>query len=220
MPGLRRGDEAMSEGNRLHRPPVRLEPSIIPMDEQHTQRVKTLWKERFGAPEETIDNWVEDVLKEGKPTEGFVASDGGNVLGFGIAACCTPEYVEKYINHPDIEVEAWPKTGLLHMLCVDKEHEERGIGTSLVEKRIQWLASQGVGGILAVSWHRENYRDSRPLLEKYLDPVVTADDFYETSHGEGHCVDCEGVCKCGATIFKRSLQPGTDHPGPEESDRR
>lgn len=196
--------------NEIHRLGPNVEPVTIPIEGDHVPRVKTLWKHRFGAPDDLINNWIADVLEEGKPTEGFVAVDGGNVLGFGIATIAGPDYVQEYIGHPDIDFTGWPKTGILHMLCVDKRHESRGIGSQLVEQRLRWLAAEGVDGVVGISWHRDEYRDSRPLFEKYgFEPVAAIENYYEESHGEPHCVDCDGGCQCDATIYACPLNQDT-----------
>lgn len=194
--------------NGIYRKPPDLDPVIIPMEEQHVPRVKHLWKTRFGAPDGTVENWVSAILEEGKPTEAFVASKGGYVLGFGAATIGGPEYVQDYLPHPDIDFEGWPKTGILHMLCVDGDYEGRGIGSRLVEARLRWLAAEGVDGVLGISWHRRDHRDSRPLFEKFdFEAVSVVDDFYERAFDESHCVDCGGTCKCAATVFIRPF-PG------------
>lgn len=205
----------------LHRMRPEVDPVIIPMEAQHVPRVKTLWKTRFGADDEMMENWIEDVLAEGQPTEGFVASDGGNVLGFGIAAVSGPDYVEEYLNHPEVSADAWPKTGILHILCVDKDHESRGIGSRLVEARLRWLVGvENVDGVLGVSWNRENHRDSRPLFRKYgFAATAHADDFYKRAFGEVPCVDCDDICTCGATVFVRSFEERNSQSGDTETSR-
>lgn len=181
---------------------------VIPMDERHFGTVRQLWRKRFGSKSEHIDGWLSDVPNENRPTEGFVAVSGGSVLGFGIATAAAPEWVDGYLNHDGIDVDVWPTTGVVHMVCVAKRHESRGIATALVDQQLRYLTANGVGGIVAVSWHREDYRDSRPLFEKFdFEPAVVSEHFYsEVADTEDvPCVDCEGTCDCGATIYKRPL---------------
>jgi GNAT superfamily N-acetyltransferase len=192
---------------RIYRPQPDPDPVIIPMEEQHVETAARLWKTRFGATPDNMKAWFRDVLAEGKPTEGFVASDGGNVLGFGIATICGPDYVEDYIGHPDVGFEGWEKTGLLHIIAVDEDHEGRGLGSELVEARLRWLTAEGVDGIFGVSWHRDDHRDSRELFEKYgFEPVATVESYYaEMDNPETECVDCDGVCECDATIYAQEV---------------
>lgn len=177
------------------------------MQKQHHPRVRELWRTRFGTKNEHIEEWLSDIPNKNRPTEGFVTVSGGNVLGFGIPTIATPKWVDKYLNHDEIEVDVWPITGVVHMVCVDGNHESNGIGSSLVEKQLRYLFANNVGGIIAVSWHRENHRDSRPLFRKFkFEADVVANNFYaEVPDSEDvPCIDCEGACECGATIFKLS----------------
>jgi GNAT superfamily N-acetyltransferase len=178
------------------------------MEGQHTQRCRRLWEKRFGTTEDHADEWLEDArLESDKPTQGFVAVIGGNVVGFGIATVGSREYAQDYLDPADVEV--WDQTGILHILVVAAGHEGRRIGSRLVETRLRWLANvTEAKGVVGISWHRENHRDSRSLFEKYnFEAAETVEKYYDKLEGETACPDCElaGECYCDATAYRRSL---------------
>lgn len=176
------------------------------MEEQHTDRVVELWDRRFGAVEEYTDEWIADSLEEGKPTEAFVAVNGGYVLGFGIATFSTPDYVRDYVDLDVFDRPLPDNCGVLHILCVDEKYEGRGIGTELVKARLRWLAVEGCEAVFGISWHREDHRDSRALFEKFgFDAVETVEEYYRKSQGRAPCPDCGEGCLCDATIYRREL---------------
>lgn len=200
--------ELVADGGTLHKTTTAANPSIIPLEDQHVERAHHLWETRFGAPEDHAAEWLADARLDADSTaQGFVASVGGYVVGFGIAAACSQEYIQNYLD--PASVETWDTTGLLHILVVDKAYEGRGIGSQLVEARLRWLSAvTEADGVVGVSWHRDDYRDSRVLFEKYgFEPAQTIEEYYAKLDGETPCPDCEGEgeCYCDATVYRRPL---------------
>lgn len=199
----------MTDTERLHRLRPDPDPVIIPMEVQHLDRVETIWADRLGAPQDHIDAWLDHVLDEDRITEGFVAVTGGYTLGFAIVTVGDEEYLDEYLAHPDMSVDVWPKTGICETIAVGSEYEGQGLGTELVKQQIKYLEMCGVDGAVALSWHREEHYDSRPLFEKFgFEAVWTRDDFYASLPEDIHCVDCEASCECGATVFKKAAYGG------------
>lgn len=199
----------MTGRERLHRLNLDPDPVIIPMEEQHVVRVEAIWADRLGAPQDRIDVWLDHVLDEDRITEGFVAVTGGYTLGFAIVTVGDDEYLDEYLAHPDMSVDVWPKTGICETIAVDSEYEGQGLGTELVKQQIKYLEMCGVDGAVAVSWHREDHYDSRPLFEKLgFEAAETHDDYYTSLPEDIHCVDCEASCECGATVFKKAAYGG------------
>jgi len=182
------------------------EPSIIPMHESHTDEVRDLWRRRFGADEQIMEQWVADgCIEVEEPTQGFVAVDRTKVVAFGIATVAGAEYVREYLS-VDVDVDPWEPTGVLHILVTHEDYEGRGLGSELVTTRLKWIQSTGADGVIGVSWHREDHRDSRPLFEKFgFEAVATIEEYYTHLEGYVECVDCEESCTCDATIYRRPL---------------
>jgi GNAT superfamily N-acetyltransferase len=195
---------------------------VSPVEPCHTEQVRELWNDRLGAPETAMDQWIQHGLNERRPTTVYVATVGSDVVGFGICTIGGAEWVDSYINHPDVTVSCWPDTGVIHSLAVATEYESQGIATTLVSWQLHHLTINDADGALAVSWHRENHYDSRPLFRKFgfeADAVIP--DFYTGSTDDTYCVDCENGCECGSTVFTRNLpyeqsetQP-TNYPQPD-----
>lgn len=191
-------------------------PSIIPMQTTHTDRCLTLWRKRFGVVEEHAEEWLANGCRTSdKPTQGFVAINDNDIIGFGIAAVTPRDYAQDYLNPADVDV--WERTGVLHILAVEGRSENQGVGSQLVAARLQWLATQtDAQGVVGLAWHRDNHKDSRVLFEKYgFDAIETVSEYYNQIEGETPCPDCEpaGECYCDATAYRRSL---ADYRSPEQ----
>lgn len=183
----------------------------IPMEQHHRTAVKELWQRRLAAPDDRVEAWLDAALDEEQVTETFVASAGGQVRGFGVCTFAGPDWLYEYLDHPDVAVDVWLKTGVLEAIAVDEDYESRGIATQLVRAELQYLRLHGVDGVVAVSWDRDGHVDSRPLFRKVgLKPVTVVDDYYEQLDEDMYCVDCDGGCTCGATVFKAPITEVAD----------
>lgn len=190
----------------IHRKQPDLGWVVVPMEEQHVDRSRQLWIERFGTKEEDMDEWFSETLKEGTPTEGFVAVSGGYVLGFGMATFAPPDYVNEYVGMDVFDKELPETTGILHILCVDEDYGGRGIGSELAKARLRWLSVEGADAAIGISWNREEHQDSRPIFEKFdFEESAVVEEYYDKTHGRAPCPDCDGTCMCTATIYRREL---------------
>lgn len=188
------------------------DPVVVPFDARHVDPSRELWRTRFGGTETHTENWLHDAQVDvDRPTQGYAAVDGGRLAGFGIATIGGPDYIEDYVGVA-VDVEPWSTTGVLHILVVASDYEGQGVGSQLVAHRLRWLDSvANAEGAIGVSWHRENYRDSRPLFEKFgFSAVATVDEYYARLDGPCPCVDCESSCRCDATIYRRAFPAGGD----------
>lgn len=202
----------MSENDRqsaatpTHRPSVS-QTHVFPLPEKCRVRARELWVNRFGADREMVGGWLDEALDEDSFTEAFVAVVAGRVVGVGVCTLADEEYANRYLAMEFDGFEPWEKTGILHMLAVDEDHTNQGIGSKLTRTRMKYLAAQGAGGVIGIAWHREDHPDSRPLFEKFdFEPVATVEEYYAKAHGrDGHCPDCDGECHCDATIYRRPV---------------
>lgn len=197
----------------ISRVPAEMPVNLMPLHDAYLPAALDLWKRRFGCDRDTARTWLEDSLHEDKPPETFVAVKATKLLGVGVCTASTQEYAEDYIGLDVSDWSPWPATGVLHVLAVDSDHTGEGIGSQLVEKRLQYLASGGADGVIGLSWHRDDHVDSRALFEKYgFEQVAVFDEYYARTHGRDDCPDCTGECECTASLWARSL-PGGETDG-------
>ena len=186
----------------LHRFTPDPDPVVVPAEEQHIPDARALWMDRFGGDRDVVDGWLEDTLDEDRPEETFVALDGGNVLGMGVATLCEPDYAHDYVGFDVPEFNARDPTGVLHMNAVAEDRTGEGLGTELFKARLQYLRASGARGAFGIAWHREDHPDSRPIFEKFgFDCLGTWDRYYARTHGRDNCPDCGGECSCTASLY-------------------
>ncbi|MFA1612033.1 GNAT family N-acetyltransferase [Halobellus rubicundus] len=180
------------------------EPLIIPLEECHTDAAKRLWSERFECDDEKADKWLYNArIDTDYVTQGFVAVDRTQVVGFGIAAVGSAEYANNYVGDA-LDLDVPDPTGILHILVVDADYEGQGIGTELVKCRLQWLATTDAETVIGTAWHRETHHDSRALFAKFgFERVATIEEYYLKTHGHTDCPDCEAECRCDASVWRR-----------------
>ena len=195
-----------SEEPALHRFNAMPDPVVVPAEEQHVRAARSLWLKRFGGDEEIVDGWLRNCLDEDRPEELFVALDGGNVVGMGVATLCEPEYAQNYVNLDTPEFDPWETSGVLHISAVAEGRTGEGIGTELFETRLRYLRASGASGAFGTSWHRDGKPDSRALFEKHgFERLHTYERYYARTHGRDDCPDCSGECGCTASLYVREL---------------
>lgn len=197
----------LNSNRQMYRQIPDLDPVVVPAEEQHLSDVRDLWMARFGGDDDVVDGWLDESIDEDVPTEAFVALDGGNVIGFGVATICNPDYAQKYValDVPDFPPDG--PAGILHMNVVDDDRVSEGIGTQLFKARLRYLrAICDVDYVFGISWHRETSHDSRALFEKFdFNQLGTWDRYYDRAYGRDNCPDCGGECSCTASIYARTF---------------
>lgn len=187
----------------IERPPA-FQTHVFPLAEKYRDDAFALWNHRFGADEEFAGGWLDDSFDEDSPVETFVAVQGVHVIGFSVCTLADADYANEYVGLDVDDFEPSEKPGVLHMLAVDEDRTGEGTGTKLALACMNYLAGEGADSVIAMSWHRENEVDSRPLFEKLdFERVDTFERYYARTHGRPDCPDCTGECDCTASLYRR-----------------
>jgi ribosomal protein S18 acetylase RimI-like enzyme len=200
--------------------------------DEDTGAVQRLWSDRFGGPDDRISNWIQATLNDRYRTTGHVAvpsrsadedgggdegdsesADGGDgpVVAFGMLEVGTRDYTRSYLGLDEIDgfdLELDDRNGIMHMYCVDRDWEGRGIATALYRRHLQHFREKGVRRAFGISWHRPRREgaDSRVVFEKTgFEPAGTFEEFYARASPRQDCPDCGGHCHCTATIYEITL---------------
>jgi len=183
------------------------------MQPSDAERVRTLWASRFGGAPATRQKWIDAVRAPTRSAEASVAvSDAtATVVGFGILEVGGRAYTRRYLGLDVLDVDAplADRNGLFHMCCVAVDWEHRGIGSALHARRLHRLQERGGGRAFGIAWHRAHTVDSRVLFEKHgFSPLATIDRYYARTTPRPWCPDCQGPCRCAATLYARVLTEG------------
>lgn len=172
--------------------------------EEDVEWVLDLWERRYGYPSPNIVEAAVDDDRE--HVAGFVGMVGSSRAGFGLCYYHTVETIE---NDLEVAIEPYAShklNGLLYQLCVEQEHENRGIGTMLTRERLNFLRSSDptLYQVFALSWVRDDHVDSRVTLEKLdFEPIELYDNFYPDDRP---CPACEVGCECDAELYALQLR--------------
>jgi len=198
---------ALPSGSGRPREPV----SYTVLNERHVPEVNRLWEDRLGAEQDRRQEWIEAVLSPNNPTAAIVATAYDEVVGFGICTITGKDWVQDYIDHPHVDVSVWESTGTVEAICVQREWESKGIASNIVQAELDYFRENDGDGAIAVSWHRDDHIDSRPLFRKFgFEPACIRERFYAESNDDPQCIDCKRQCDCGATVFILPLSGLTD----------
>lgn len=177
--------------------------------------VHRLWADRFGGRPDRIAGWIDAALNPQAQTTGYVAvpnrkGRSPSLVGFGILEIALRDYTLDYLggNDLDLDIDVADTNGLLHMVCVDRDWEGRGIATMLYRRHLRHLRELDVRRAYGISWHRPQREgaDSRVVFEKTgFRAVATVQEFYARTSPRTDCPDCGGTCHCTGSIYEKSL---------------
>jgi ribosomal protein S18 acetylase RimI-like enzyme len=205
-------------------PPI----SLRSLHRRDPPAVHRLWADRFGGRPERIAAWIDAALNPQAQTTGHVAvpsreDRSSPIVGFGILEIAVRDYTLDYLGvndldlDPDLDLDVADTNGLLHMVCVDRDWEGRGIATMLYRRHLRLLRERNVRRAYGISWHRPQREgaDSRVVFEKTgFHAVATVADFYARTSPRTNCPDCGGPCRCTASIYEKRLAAANAGPEP------
>jgi GNAT superfamily N-acetyltransferase len=119
-------------------------------------------------------------------------------------------YTRQYLGLDTLDLRAplADRNGLLHLSCVRKDWEGRGIGSAFYEHRLAVLAERDVPHAFGIAWHRPHAVDSRCLFDKFgFSRLATVNRYYARTGGRPHCPDCPDECTCTASLYARPVGP-------------
>lgn len=201
-------------------PPV----SLRSLQRRDQPAVHRLWADRFGGRPDRIAGWIDAALNPQASTTGHVAvpnraDRSPPLVGFGILEIAPRDYTLDYlgVNDLDLDIDVADTNGLLHMVCVDRDWEGRGIATLLYRRHLHHLRERNVRRAYGISWHRPRRAgaDSRAVFEKTgFRAVATVEDYYARTSPRTDCPDCGGPCQCTASIYEKRLSATDAGGGP------
>lgn len=197
---------------RPHRPvPTDADWSLRSLVAADADAVRRLWDRRFGGEATTQTRWIEAALDPDHTATATVVSplETDRVVAFGLLEVGDPAYTRRYLSLDALGLEPTlaSRNGILHMYCVHREWEGRGIGTALYAHHLRDLATRNVPRALGLAWHRPHTTDSRVLFEKHsFRCLATIDCYYSRFEQRSRCPDCGGACSCTASLYTRRVQ--------------
>jgi len=137
----------------------------------------------------------------------LVAEHGDVMVGCAVAV--VEKYDQTIENMPEgsfnAEALAGERNGWLMLAFVDPAWRGRGIGTGLLNRRMDWLREKEPDMVFGFGWERDG-ASSRPLFERAgFVPVERLTEHYERTRTS--CPDCgiwrgdDGTCSCEATFW-------------------
>ena len=175
------------------------------------EAVEQLWSEEFG-----FFGHEEELLDDAFDTDHngiwcLTVGSREELWGFALVTR-VPRH--NFDNHYDTDTRDWPvanDNGNVDMLCVAPDRREQGIGTRLVERCHRWLCRNDIVRTFAVSWHREDRFDSRPLFRSLgYQKIGEEEGYYDDEDYTRDCPDCGAGCSCTASFWTRTLRGDDD----------
>lgn len=203
----------MSDSEELPGLSATPDPFVRLLTKRDTERVRDLWKRRFGGLDEHIDDWFTESLT-GPNEFCLVAVDMNEVVGFGFASIAGQDFTRAYLGIDDVGLEdryershisSWECVCVLHLCVVDESHEGQGLARRLTAMRLGRARSEGAEGAVAISWLKDG-RDSTAHLESAgLKPFETVEEYYAAGEPRQTCPQCDGICRCDARLYAASF---------------
>jgi ribosomal protein S18 acetylase RimI-like enzyme len=177
--------------------------------------LRSLWLDRFGGRREAVDRWIEAAFDDRYQTTAHVASTGDptapEIVGFGMFEIGDRAYTREYLGLESVEaaVDLAPRNGIMHMYCVRRDWENRGIATRLYARHLRCFVTAGLDRAVGISWERSNEAAScsRFLFEKFgFGRHGPFDRFYDRVGRRENCPDCGDRCFCPASVYTKRLE--------------
>lgn len=128
----------------------------------------------------------------------------GKIIGFGTAGAAKSKMIQTIsdVLFDEIgDLSVW-KIGCLSRVAVLPEHRGNGYASILVEERIKRLKDLGYNQVVASAWRSPKGVHVAGILNRHgFKKLVEVDNYWK----DMYCVSCEGLCRCQAVFFHRSL---------------
>jgi ribosomal protein S18 acetylase RimI-like enzyme len=172
------------------------------------EAILDIWEERLahGYPREKELNEALDVDSD---TVCLVAveSNTRTVVGFAIGLVLSVEAFNKKLGSDSLPWDSG-EIVLLDTNCVCESYVNYGIGTNLMQKRLDEFSSLGFTRFVSFCWLRSEGQDSSGILEKNGFSVIEEfpNYWYESSIEDGFtCPDCGNPCFCDAQLYVKDI---------------
>jgi GNAT superfamily N-acetyltransferase len=142
----------------------------------------------------------------------LVALSGETVVGAALARLLYAADVDYYIRFGDAAERLFRehRVGSLEAMAVAPGWRRQGLGTRLVERRLEWLVERGCDAAVAVAWLPAVGDTSEPVFKAlgFTGTEPVADFYLEESIRDGWtCPVCQGPDHCAAAMYYSELLP-------------
>lgn len=178
--------------------------------------VQVLLNTELGDPLYTVDDLL---AAAGDATASVIfVRQEGQVAAAAVARLLVAEDVDYYSPFGPAPAALFDghQVGSLEALAVRPSDRGRGIGTRLLQARLEWLTAHGCDLVVAVSWLSGRPGTSAPLYRRLgFTAGATVTDFYlEESRRDGwSCPVCGNPCRCSAQLYWLEIPQDFTQPG-------
>jgi GNAT superfamily N-acetyltransferase len=188
------------------------DPSIIKI----TSKDKALFKKALSLLNQVLGEnlYTEESLQKKSDGEDellLVYFDDGEMAGVAMAGRLREDGINRYspFGEAALELLRTGTIGVLRNSAVKPDSRGKGIGTSLLDERLEWLKQIGCDHAVGLTWLHGKTTQSDQLYRaagfEQIGPVVS-EFFKSMSEITGlHCPYCGFPCLCSASMFVKKL---------------
>jgi GNAT superfamily N-acetyltransferase len=179
--------------------------------ENDAVHIRSFWNRYFDAePPDGGEGVVAAAVGDNEYSWAVVAVADNAIVGAGVAANYPrSEMRDAVLPHEPVHEYLGADNAYLNFAAVAPPYRGRGIGTALVERRVELLRDHAPATrAFAISWLRRGDRPSSAAIFESLGwtEIAHVDRFYQRHGDRGDaCPDCAGACRCDAKIYAVDL---------------